>query len=141
MEWLKKLRIYLSCEAGQHAVLLGGFLALALMIFWGIRHQNSRSAAATNAASWPLVEARILTSQIHEVDASSETSFATRLSVKAGFSYEFNGATTQGSYVGVWYRNDHRDWSDLLRPGGRINVRVSPRDPGKVSLVDYNGIQ
>lgn len=94
-----------------------------------------------NAASGPLVEAVVLSSQIHEVDASTEGSFSTRLSVKAEFSYKMEGKTTHVSYVGMWHRKDYRNWSDLLRPGGRIRIRVSPHDPGKVSLVDYNGIQ
>lgn len=141
MEWLKRLRIYLSCEAGRHAALLGGFLALAFAFHRGSRHQSSQGDATTEATSWPLVEARIISSQIHEVDASSETSFATRLSMKAEFSHELNGVTTLGSHVGAWCRNDDRDWSELLRSGGRIKVRVPPSDSGKVSLVVYNGLQ
>jgi Protein of unknown function (DUF3592) len=141
MEWLKRLRIYLSCEAGQHACLLGGLIVFALIIYSGSRNQGQQRSEALHAASWKLVEAEVLSSQITEVDASSDAGFSTRLRVKADFSYELNGQVTQASYAGIWHRNDYRDWSELLRPGSRIKIRISPHNPGKVSLVDYNGIQ
>lgn len=53
MEWLTRLRIYLSCEAGQHAGLLTGFMVFACVIYYASRHHDQQRASARDAASWP----------------------------------------------------------------------------------------
>ena len=112
-----------------------------MLIYFGYRVQSRRLSDARIATSWPSVEAQVISSKISEVDASTDSAFSTRLSVRAKFSYTLNGDLIYGDYVGTWYRNDYRNWNELLKPGSRLLIRVSPAAPETVSLVDYNGIR
>ena len=112
-----------------------------MLIYFGYRVQIRRQSDARLATSWPSVEAQVISSKISEVNASDDVSFSTRLSVRAKFSYVLNGDLKYGDYVGSWNRIGHRDWSELLKPGSRLLIRVSPDAPETVSLVDYNGIR
>ncbi|MCW1926408.1 DUF3592 domain-containing protein [Luteolibacter arcticus] len=141
MSLLRRLQIYLDCEARSHACLLLAFLAFCLILYFGDRIQAKRGDDAKAAATWPQVEAQVVSSQIHEVNVSTETSFSTRLHVSARFTYHLNGQPAHGHYAGQWERTDHHNWADLLKPGSRMKVRISPDDPAKVSLVDHNGVQ
>lgn len=111
------------------------------LIVAGGTYRSRVDAAAKTASQWTPVEAVVVSSTVREVDASTETAFSTRLTVNAKFSYVYEGRPRTGNYFGSWSRTDYRDWSELLRPGRRILIRVSPDDPETVSLVEYNGIR
>lgn len=114
--------------------------SVGLIIYFGIRHQNRIAADARAARGWPLVEAAVVSSRIAETNIPSDTSFSTRLHVSVRFSYLSGGEVRFADYTRDWRRSDYRIWSELLSPGRRISIRVSPDDPKRVSLIDYNGI-
>ena len=135
-----RLRIHLRYEGGKYAALLGTLALICLIIYFGLRHQNRLVASARAAREWPSVEATVVSSRIAETNTSGKTSFSTRLHATVRFSYLAHGEVKYADYAQDWGRSDYRNWSELLGPGRRIAIRVSPDDPKKVSLIDYNGI-
>ena len=135
-----RLRIHLRYEGGKYAALLGALALVCLIIYFGLRHQSRFVISARAAREWPSVEATVVSSRIAETNTSGKTSFSTRLHATARFSYLAGGEVMYADYAQDWGRRDYRNWSELLSPGRRIAIRVSPDDPKKVSLIDYNGI-
>lgn len=136
----ENLRDHLKLEGGKYLGLVGIVFVFSVVvgIGWSVHQVIGREAA--DALSWPIVEAVVVSSRIAEMNASDEVSFATKLSVQAEFSYEVDGESLRGCYARQWLRDDLRDWSELLKPGNRLSIRVSPDHPEMVSLVDHNGV-
>ena len=99
-----------------------------------------RQATANEVRRWPIVDAQVINSKVSEVDASTETNFATRLSVAARFSFVVEKQSKEAEYSATWHRADYRDWSKLLAPGSLLKIRVDASDPSRISLIDYNGL-
>lgn len=133
--------IYWRCEAKQHLALVGIVIFMLAVLLASYHITGKRGHAAEYAMTWERVDAQVVSSDIGETNTSDEYSVSTRLYVNARFGYQFKGEMIYGDYRGSWTRNDLRDWSELLKPGNRITIRVSPDDQTVVSLVDYNGTQ
>jgi hypothetical protein len=114
---------------------------VGLLIYFGNQSLLEKGADATDATGWPSVEARVMSSDVNELSSSNETSFSTKVCVRAKFSYIINDNLLHSNYVGQWTRMDYRDWAALLKPGNSLKIRVSSTDQNKISLVDYNQIQ
>ena len=137
----ERLHIYWECDARQHLALVAAFIIFCVIITTAYYFNEERSKAAEFARTWKKVEAKVISSKISEVSTSDENSFSTRLTASAKFGYRTDGKMTYGNYVGSWTRSDLSNWSELLRPGNSITIRVSPDDFRVVSLVDHNGIK
>ena len=137
----ERLQIYWQCEARQHLAIGAGLLVFVGLIVAGYYTNQVRGRAAAHSRTWEKVEAKVISAEIAEINTSDEYSFSTRLFVNATFSYRIDDKIIHGDYSGIWTRNDLDNWSERLRPGSDITIRVSPDDPHIVSLVDYNGIK
>jgi uncharacterized BrkB/YihY/UPF0761 family membrane protein len=112
----------------------------ALVLLSADQFSIKRRIAAREVERWPVAEARIIESQVSEINASTGTGFATRLSVVARFSFTADHQTIVASYSAMWHRKDHRDWSKLMAPGSLLKIRYDAANPKRVSLFDYNRV-
>lgn len=137
---LQRIRWYITDHGWVGGIFIIPVAVLGTIMALGDRHHAGVAARGRVVEQWPAIEASILSSRIAEVNASSEVHFGTRLSVVAKFGYEVEGTHTQADYVATWDREDSKDWSQVLAPGGSIPLRVSPADRTQVSLWDHNRV-
>lgn len=87
-----------------------------------------------------LTEATVIRSELNEINTSDETSFSTRISAHLTLQYLIGSKTHETQHITSWQRRDLKDWSKIFRPGNKISIRISPDDPGSLSLIDLTGV-
>jgi len=125
----------------EHGLLIWGVVT-ALCIFGGcfaIIHFGG-SHKSDMVRNWIRLEATVLKSELKEVNTSDETSFSTRISARVTLRYLIGSDTHDTEHVTSWQRRDHKDWSEILHPGQKISIRISPDDPKSISLIDLTGV-
>lgn len=111
--------------------LVGAGLIFAFVDTGGAKYEEVRK--------WRQVDAKIVSSEVREVDSSDDTNFSTKLTANVRFEYPVEDGSELADYKATWTRRDHRNWSEYLAKGKKLKIRVSPHDPGVVSLLEHNG--
>lgn len=125
----------------EHGLLIWGVVT-AVCVFGGcfaIIHCRGPHKSG-EVVNWMRVEATVLKSELNEFDTSGETSFSTRISARLTLRYSIGSDTHETQHVTSWRRRDLKDWSEILHPGRKILIRVSPDDSKSLSLIDMIGI-
>jgi Protein of unknown function (DUF3592) len=139
MDLLNRLRFYLRYDGRLHATILGALVLVGMLAGFLNHRQNQNMAYMAAVRKWPVVEAEVVRSQVREINTSGKYSFSTDIYANVTFSYVRGGVRKEAVYREKWGRSGYRDWHELLKPGQRLPIRVSPEDSTKASLIDYNG--
>ncbi|MEP4077413.1 hypothetical protein [Haloferula sp.] len=137
---LDKLRWHFKLHAWAYRLAVVTLAIVGSIFLLASKLGKDRAQRVEEVRNWQLVDALILKSKLTEINTSDETTFSTQLSLQAKFRYILSGTTMESDYIGIWTRQDQRDWNRFFEEGQTVTVRVSPSEPTQISLIDTTGV-